>query len=120
MRAPNGDIAKPNSDPNENLVFLRGFDVCWNDTMTVTAASVVGFCLRFQDTLVVILPMGETEMLNATPGIKSRHHPDLLCLFSCTVFSNQDISGLPDIVTNGLVWQDGTKFNFASELIGIQ
>lgn len=31
---------------------------------------------------MIIFTNGETEMLTSMPGIKSRHHPDLFCLFN--------------------------------------
>ena len=57
--ALNDDIARPNGYSNESPVSLRGFDHCWEDTMTILATSVADFCLGFGDTLVIMLPTGK-------------------------------------------------------------
>lgn len=87
--APNNDMAKPNSRLNENLMFVCGFDACWNDTATIIAASAAGRCSRFRDTLVIISPVAKLTCEKAMPRIKSRQHPDSFCSFNAPAWSSR-------------------------------
>lgn len=80
--APSDDMASPNSCLDENSVSLHGFHDGWKDTTSETAASVTGSCFGFGGMLVIISPMGKLSSKKSLPGIKSRHHPDLFCLFN--------------------------------------
>lgn len=51
----NNDMVKFNFRLNENLMFVCGFDVCWNDTAIIIVVFAVGRCFRFRDILVIIL-----------------------------------------------------------------